>query len=706
MPQKFWGEAVLQAAALINILPSRILNWHSPFEIFHSTTPNYSDQHVFGTLVSYKTLPVSDKFSPRAHNGVFLSNALYQKGYKLYDLTTHKIVVSRDVIFHEDIFPFTPTSDSTSTNPHILPNLTSQKLNLLPTISAPTSSTHTSSIPLPQTSQPLRKSSRITQHPSWMNDFVMTAHTYQTNPHHTSFLSAIQQHKEPKNYTEASKIPVWVDAMNTEFKALEDNNTWEIVDLPPGAHSLASLWVFKTKFLPNGDVERCKARLVAKGYKQTQGVNFHESFSPVAKVVTVRLLLAIGAAKNWAIHQIDVNNAYLHGTIEEDIYLTPPPGYTKAKPGQVCKLIKSLYGLKQAGRQWHHELSTKLQSFGFCRSRNDHCLFTKSSPQGFLALIIYVDDILITGSHEEEIVAVKQYLHSLFTIKDLGNVKYFLGIEIARSPAGIILSQTKYITDIIKDAGLTNATPVSSPFLSGMDLTKPGEPLTNPDVYRRLVGRLLYLNFTRADITYATQQLSQYMQNPCKHHLDAAMEVLKYLKGSASNGLFYPAQSNSEVQGYCDSDWGGCRTSRRSLSGFCIFFGDCLISWKSKKQGVVSKSSAEAEYRCMSTTCSELKWISYLLKDFEINLTLPITLHCDSQSAIEIAKNPVFHEKMKHVEIDCHYVRDCVEEGFVKTPYVQSKFQLADVFTKILSSAQMQPSLAKMGFLSSATIPA
>ncbi|XP_047320774.1 secreted RxLR effector protein 161-like [Impatiens glandulifera] len=213
---------------------------------------------------------------------------------------------------------------------------------------------------------------------------------------------------------------------------------------------------------------------------------------------------------------------------------------------------------------------------------------------------------------------------------------------------------------------------------------KSSSTLTEPEKFRRLVGRLIYLNFTRPDIAFSVQQLSQFMHEPLQIHWEAALQVVRYLKGTPSLGLFYPSNSNKLLESFSDADWATCTDSRRSLTGYCIKYGDALISWKTKKQNTVSRSSAEAEYRSMTTTVCELKWISFLLKDLQIPVQLPIPLRCDNQAAIHIAENPVFHERTKHLDIDCHLVRDQFKQGFVLPQHVYSKVQQADIFTKPL----------------------
>lgn len=270
------------------------------------------------------------------------------------------------------------------------------------------------------TAQVLRRSTRISHAPSWQKDYVCGLPSFESKHLDSTllvFLANISLEKEPTQYGQASQDASWVDAMNQELQALESNHNWELTSLPPGKKAIGSKWVYKIKRHADGSIERYKARLVAKGYSQTEGVDYFECFSPVAKPVTVRLLIAIASMKNWDLHQLDFNNAFLHGYLSEEVYMTPPLGYTKARHGQVCKLRRSLYGLKQASREWNNELCSTLSSFGLVQSKFNHCLFNMTLGDHFLAMIIYVDDVLITGSDPSLISKLKSYLDAKFTIK-------------------------------------------------------------------------------------------------------------------------------------------------------------------------------------------------------------------------------------------------------------------------------------------------
>lgn len=515
-----------------------------------------------------------------------------------------------------------------------------------------------------------------------------------------NFCLVVQTTVEPKTYEEASQLECWQRAMNAEVQALEENNTWKIVDLPNGKHPIGCRWVYKVKYHADGTIERYKARLVAKGYTQMEGVDYFDTFSPMAKLTTVRVLLALASAKGWFLEQLDVNNAFLHGDLYEEVYMELPPGFTSAKPNQVCQLQKSLYGLKQASRQWYSKLSSALISLHYSQSAADHSLFIKTEGASFTALLVYVDDIVLAGNNFDEIKYVKAFLDQQFKIKDLGPLRYFLGLEISRSKSGLLLNQRKYTLEILSDSGFLGTKSASTPMDASTRLQKDaGAPFSDASSYRRLVGRLLYLTTTRPDICYAVQQLSQFVSQPMDIHFQAATRVLKYLKGSPSKGILFPANSTLKITGFADSDWAGCLDTRRSITGYCVFVGSSLVAWKSKKQSTVSKSSSEAEYRALAALTCELQWLSYLLHDLHLPSTEPYTIYCDNKSAVYLAHNPSFHERTKHIEIDCHIIREKIQLGLIHLLPISSAAQLADVFTKPLPPNPFHESITKLGLL-------
>jgi len=473
--------------------------------------------------------------------------------------------------------------------------------------------------------------------------------------------------------------------MQTELNALDQTGIWKIVDLPSSVKPIGCRWVYKVKHNVDGSIERYKARLIAKGYNQIEGLDYFDTFSSVAKVTTVRLVIALASINHWFLHQLGVNNAFLHGDLHEDVYMTVPPGVSTSKPNQICKLSKSLYGLKQASRKWYEKLTGMLINNGYQQTTSNASLFTKKASDSFTILLVYVDDINLASDSLTEITFIKNVLKQALKIKDPGTLKYFLGLEVALSQSGISLCQRKYCLDLLQDSGLLGSKPVTTPSDPSIKLYNDSSPLfTDVSAYRRLVGRLIYLNTTTPDIIFITQQLSHFLSKLTHTRYNAALRVLKYLKGSPCRGIFFPRGSGLHIQGYTDADWAGCKDTRRSISGHCFFLGQSLISWSTKEQPTISRSSSEAEYRAMSSSTCELQWLLYLLRDLHIQCVKLLVLYCDNQSAMHIAANPMFHERTRHLEIDYHIMREKLQAGLFKLLPVTTHDQLADFFTKSL----------------------
>ena len=323
------------------------------------------------------------------------------------------------------------------------------------------------------------------------------------------------------------------------------------------------------------------------------------------------------------------------------------------------------------------------------KSHSNYSLFTRTQGTSFIALLVYVDDILLASNDPQSVKLLKESLHAEFKLKDLGNLKYFLGLEVQDLLKGFLYGQRKYALDILADSGMLGSKPVTTPMEQNLKLSALDDTLlSDPTIYRRLVGRLLYLTVTRLDISYSVQKLSQFMSKPTNLHLSAAHRVVRYIKGTPGQGLFFPCSSDLQLKGFSDSDWASCPDTRRSVTGYCTFLGDSLISWKSKKQHTVSRSSAEAEYRAMAASVCELMWLIPLLKDLQVDHPQEALLFSDSQAALHIAANPVYHERTKHIELDCHLIQEKIQKGLIRTLHVKSQNQLADLMTKALGSQQ------------------
>ncbi|CAM8893240.1 unnamed protein product [Rhodiola kirilowii] len=728
LPEFFWGDCVLTATYLINRLPSGLLHGKTPFELLYGHSPTYDTLRVFGCLCFASTVSAGRrKFDPRAETCIFVGYPHGQKGYKLFSLKHHNYLVSRDVIFHEDQFPY---AEKFQTLPGILASpLLQSSPSAIPAepdivlqspLTVPVSSdSQTADTCIPEaTGQSVqqhdtyvRRSTRVPKPSVLLKDFVCSSTSVKYPiEHFVNYTQCSSQHKhyilqnssvpEPTSFSQANKDPLWQTAMQKELSALQSNNTWTFVPLPHGKNPVGSKWIFRVKRHSDGTIERYKARLVAKGFTQEEGLDYTETFAPVVKMPTVRMVLALAASKEWPLYQLDVDNAFLHGDLNEEVYMSIPPGYFQQEKqmGMVCKLNKSLYGLKQAPRQWFSKLADSLFSYGFIQIPNDHSLFTLSRGTDFIILLVYVDDIVITGTSTSLISAIKTFIHTEFRIKDLGLLKYFLGIEVARSSSGIFINQRKYALDLLTETGLLGCKPNSTPMDIKQQLALSKAPkLEDPTAYRQLVGKLIYLNVTRPDIAFSVHILSQFLASPTDDHLQAAHRVLRYIKMAPAQGLLYPARANLTLEGFCDADWASCPVSRRSTTGYSIKLGPSLISWRTRKQSVVSRSSAESEYRAMAQTCCELVWIVAVLKDLRVSISTPIALYCDNVAAGHIARNPVYHERTKHIEIDCHVVRQHFVNGFISPHFIGSADQPADIFTKPLSADLLRRLTAKLG---------
>ena len=773
VPRRFWGESILTATYLINRTPSRLLHNKTPYEMLYGKAPSYDNLRVFGTLCYARRIKRGqDKFDERSTRCVFLGYPMGKKGWTVCDLETERIFDSRDVIFHEEIFPFALTNSMSETIEHVpvptphpatydddfdpvSPTVVSETGGALnspqTSTSEPSVTNKTSQTTEPavgdndqggasnteetttneqSTSEPLGRGHRTKTQSVRLGPYV--TYTAQVNenpataphpshppssssgkcayplenyvsfdrlaPHVQAFLLKVEAQLEPTSFKEAMKDKKWRNAATGEIDALERSGTWTVTDLPPGKQAIGCKWIFKIKFNADGTVERYKARLVACGNKQEEGVDYNETFAPVVKMNTVRTLLGISAARDWELHQMDVHNAFLHGELEEEVYMKLPPGFASSKPNQVCKLNKALYGLKQAPRCWFARLTKALLAFGFKQNRLDYSLFTLNRNNTTLFVLVYVDDLIIGGNNSELITKFKEHLHRSFHMKDLGELRYFLGIEVLRSKAGIYLSQRKYALDIVSECGLLGSKPVDTPMEQYHNLGRDNGPFyTEPAQYRRLVGRLVYLAITRPELNYPVHILAQFLQKPRQKHWDAAVRLVRYLKGLPGQGILLSASSDLSLSAYSDSDWAACPLTRKSLTGYIVMMGNSLVSWKTKKQPTVSRSSAEAEYRAMAMTCSELKWMIGVMDSLGIKQRFPIPFHCDSKAAIHIATNPVFHERTKHVEVDCHFVRDYITAGIIAAHHVGTMEQLADLLTKSLGRQQLHYLLDKMG---------
>ncbi|KAJ9557114.1 hypothetical protein OSB04_011728 [Centaurea solstitialis] len=514
-----------------------------------------------------------------------------------------------------------------------------------------------------------------------VNDGVKTRSASANYCLYKSFLSKI----EPKNVSQALDDSDWLLAMQEELLQFKRNKVYHLVPRPQDKSIIKTKWIFRNKKDESGLIVRNKARLVAKGYSQQEGIDYDETFAPVARIEAIRIFLAYAAHKNIKVFQMDVKSAFLNGVLHEEVYIEQPEGFIDPDfPDHVCILDKALYGLKQAPRAWYETLTTHLLSKGFKRGTIDTTLFLKKEGDDLLLVQIYVDDIIFGSTNPELCTKFSKIMETEFEMSMMGELNFFLGIQVKQNPDGIFINQSKYIKDMLKKFNMTDCSPIKTPMPTG-NLLGPDLAGKSVDqkIYRSMIGSLLYLTATRPDIMFATCFCARFQANPKESHLAAVKRILRYLKGTPELGLWYPKDSSFELISFTDLDYGGCKLDRKSTSGSCQFLGDKLVSWTSKKQNCVSTSTAEAEYVAAASCCSQVLWMKTQLLDYGYKLKR-VPIYCDLESAIAITSNPVQHSKTKHIDIQYHFIKDNVEKGNIEMFFVQTNYQLADIFTKPL----------------------
>ncbi|GMI69275.1 hypothetical protein HRI_000596800 [Hibiscus trionum] len=752
VPFKYWSDAFYTSVYLINRLPTRVLGGSSPYEIFFGKVPDYGFLKVFGCQCFPLTRPFNQhKLQPRSKPCLFLGYCPNRHGYKCLD-SEGKLIVSRHVQFNENFFPclqkkqshskshssssdskpvkvkfvsprnVSSSQDCSPSSSNLQTSSSSSEFHSFstdPSVSSSgpcdfvSSDSPVSSIPSPHVvvddtsveagSQDIAQSVPQSSSQNSLSSSQLLQHS--SNPTHTMVIRSKAGVFKPKAFLSEVEIPVptdvyqalsvgeWKDAVMKEFNALVSKDTWKVVPLPPDRVPIGCKWLFKVKKNADGSISRYKARLVAKGFSQQAGFDYSETFSPVDKPVTVRILLSVALNNGWALRQIDVDNAFLNGDISEEVYMQQPPGFEqKNDNGQqlVCKLQKSLYGLKQAPRAWFDKFKGLLISqLKFTSSLADSSLYFRESKGSIVYIMVYVDDIVVTGNSSEEIDSVVQQINSAFSLKDLGKLTFFLGMNVVPVEQGIVLNQKKHILELLEKTKMLEAVSTPTPMVTSPPLSlNDGDPFEDCTLYRQVVGTLQHICTTRPDIQFFVNKVSQYMQAPRDKYWKAVKRIVRYLKGTIEHGLFFSNNSlTNDLVGYTDSDWGTNVDDKRSTGGHCLFFGGNLVSWCSKKQSVVSRSSTEAEFRSLADSICDAMWVKSLLAELKIQLSKTPVIWCDNTSAIAHSANPVHHAKLKHVELDLSFVREKVAEGSFQVNYVPALEQIADVFTKPLSAA-------------------
>ena len=506
--------------------------------------------------------------------------------------------------------------------------------------------------------------------------------------------------EEPLSYSEAITGPdavKWKAAVAAEIASLKLLKTW--VPMPAGVdvgkRPITAKWVLKIKYNADGSIERYKARLVARGYTQKAGIDFTDTFAPVARLASIRTLLAVACQEDYNLTQLDVDTAFLHGEIDEELYMELPDGVRDGN-SKVVRLVKGLYGLKQASRQWNRKLHDALVALGFRQSEADHCIYILSKGTSIMVMAVYVDDFVIADNDSAFCGKIKKSLGDVFKLKDLGDLTWCLGLRVTRDRVArtLTLDQEAYVQKMLDKFNLSDSTPSATPELVGLQLQK----CTADEVreqkqngssipYREAVGKLMYaMVCTRPDIASAVREVSKHMGGYNEQHWNAVKRILRYLRGTIGHKIGYGGKQKQGLVGFADADYGNSLADRKSVSGILFMYAHGPVTWYSKTQRTVALSSTEAEYMSLSEACRDAQWLRQLLTDLSLAPVGPTTIYEDNQSAIALTRNPENHSRNKHIDVRHHYCRELVENGVVAIKYLSTTRMVADMLTKALRS--------------------
>ena len=720
---RFWAEATATAVYVKNRSPHVSVPGKTPYEVWTGRKPNLKHLRVFG-CDAYAMTPkaLRSKLNPNSVRCMFVGYSRNTKAYRLFNFETEQVDDCRDVVFNEAVTTkpgcppiavndvpipevFTPApiaiprvvdapspmdganEFSNSESQLGVDGIAQERDNLSPPTSD-SSDTQDSVSPLRGgLAGNLRRSVRERHPPSewWVATHTEYAHVaYQGEPY--TFAQALKSQESTQ----------WREAAEAEYASLMKNECWTLCELPAGRKAIGCKWVFKVKTLADGTVDRYKARLVAKGYAQTKGMDYEETFAPVAKFASIRLLLALAAAEDMVIHQMDVKTAFLNGELNEEIYMEQPEGFVKTdSSGLYCKLLKSLYGLKQAPRCWNKRIDAFFKSLGFNRCSADHGIYVKNESGLLIIVALYVDDLMIFSHGLPALRDLKGALSSEFEMSDLGEISYCLGMVVKRDRAKktISLSQTGYIKSLLVKFNMEKCDSVSVPLDPNVELSNifcpktPNEVADMTDVpYREAIGSLMYASLgTRPDLAFAMCKLSKFSQNPGRVHWNAVKRLFKYLQGTQDIGLVYNGSLGlTNFYGYCDSDFNKDVDNSKSIGGYMFLLSGAAITWSARQQDSVAQSSTEAEYYACGSAAMEVEALQSLLQEVGYTSDAATIVKCDNESAEALVKDPVFPKKSRHIRSKFHYVWDLAEKQVVKFEHCNTKVNLADCLTKPL----------------------
>ena len=721
LPKTLWAELAASVIYLQNhCLPQA--QSATPFELWTGVKPDLSHLRILGCS-AYQHIPKSTGRTKLDETGrkCYLVGYESRQVFRLFDPEANRVVRAKSVVFHEDqqsafIYPAEDAGNSLPTPIDSLdeePSKTeSSSSESNPPIPATEHSRRLSSPDPLHTAEPIPKSTKpkpnvpnptpITGRrkfhhspESETEDELNAAGPYLNSHKRQALLSTKLPAPEPTSLNEAMTGPEaqkWKEAMEEEYDSLMENTTWSLESLPAGREALSGKWVFKKKLGPDGQVSRYKARFVVRGFEQKYGLDYNLTFAPVVKSTTYRVLFSLVAKHDLELEQMDIKTAFLYGTLDETVYVQQPPGFTDGSP-RVCLLKRALYGLKQAPRVWYQTLTLFLESIGFYHIDADYSLFRNKAGT---MIAIYVDDLLLAGPDKDAIQSLKAQFAERFKMTDLGPCHYYLGVEVIRNRATkeLWLTQRQYLRQLLAKFDAENLNPTATPMETGMRLVRAdADHIASKQTtvqFQSAVGSLLYAStITRPDLAFVVGLLGRFASKPDEKHQQALKRVFRYLIGTFHYGLHFAESRSSNppstepIYGYSDADWGGEHDGRRSTGGYCFFHANNLVSWSTKRQPTVALSTCEAEYMALTQAAKEAIWLKSLLPSLGLQQDT-ITIYEDNKSSIDLSHDPTFHARVKHIDIQHHFIREKVEADIISLVHVPSCDMIADIFTKAL----------------------
>lgn len=678
-----WAEAVNTAVYILNRTQTTQAPNSTPFELWYGKKPCLGHMRTFG-VEAYSLIPEQkrSKLDPKSKKYIFVGYDQESNNYRLFDPLSKKVIVSRNVLFNEKVKYNGPVSEAI---PLVIEQDENDEQDNF-TQEGNRVENEENEVEEEIDNMPKLRPQRSANIPKRYEEYILNFAEVDT----------------PQTYEEAlnsDRSEDWGQAIKEELDSHHKNETWQLCKLPTGKQIISSKWVFKVKRSPEGNISRFKARLCAKGFSQKKGVDYDEVFAPTIRYDSIRVLMAVAAQNNFKMKQFDIKTAFLYGDLKEELFMMPPKGL-KCDPGLVCKLKKSLYGLKQSPRCWNEKFNSFLENFGFIRSNADRCVYQGEFHNVRVLLILYVDDGIVMSSDITVIDEVLSKLQKQFEIT-VSDVNYFVGMQITQNEDGsIFVSQEQYIKQTINRFKMSDANPVSTPGDSHVNLSyDESKVLEENDVpYRQAVGSLMFSAIcTRVDIAHSVGVVSRYLNNPTISRWNAVKRILKYLLGTSDLGITYRKEESFNLVGFSDSDYASDYNTRHSTSGYLFKLCGGPVTWSSKKQSSVCLSTTEAEYVAAAQAAKEAIWLQELLQDIGEQIVKPTPIYIDNQSAIKLIHNPEHHSRTKHIDIKYHFVREKYEEGIIVPLFVDTNNQEADLLTKPLTSSKFNRNVMLLG---------